>query len=209
MEVNVQLKTHLCLSAVLLVIVFCVNAHAQQDQPPAYVVHPNQEVRIAVPSVVADSTSDVDVIAASVATAVLDGAVCCDRNSALADQVGSITKFSLKELREKLGGKHYLQSGSSIVITDQYWPGSSVNVGEIVGSLLTEHPLLMVWDGHLYVVYGALYDEYVSDSGIMFSIRKLWLVDTRFSDKRRDLTFDRQTDDWNKVSGLLKLAITR
>jgi hypothetical protein len=74
---------------------------------------------------------------------------------------------------------------------------------------LTEHPLLMVWDGHLYVVYGALYDEYVSDSGIMFSIRKLWLMDTRFSDKRRNLTFDRQTDDWNKVSGLLKLAITR
>jgi hypothetical protein len=204
-----RLISHLRISAVLLVIFFCVNAHAQQDQPPGYVVHPNQEVRIAVPSVVAESTNDADVITASVAAAVLDGAVCCDRNSALVDQIGSITKFSLKELGEKLGGKHYLQSGSSIVIADQYWPGSSVNVGEIVGSLLTEHPLLMVWDGHLYVVYGALYDEYVSDSGIMFSIRKLWLMDTRFSDKRRNLTFDRQTDDWNKVSGLLKLAITR
>jgi hypothetical protein len=35
------------------------------------------------------------------------------------------------------------------------------------------------------------------------------LIDTRYSDQRRDVSFNRQTDDWGKVGGLLKLTITR
>jgi len=206
-----RLKSRLPLAVVLLVVLG-VNAHGQLDQGQSpYVFHPNQEVRVAsLPSVLADSTSDADVLAASVATAVMDRAICCDRNSALVDQLASITKFSLKELGEKVRGKQYLGSGSSIVVSDQYWSGSSVNAEAIVGSLLTQHPLLMVWSGHLYVVYGAVFDDYLYDSGANIRvIRKLLLIDTRFSDKRRYITFDRQTDDWNKVTGLLVLVITR
>lgn len=200
------------LSTLLLVVISCANAYGQLDQGQSpYVFHPNQEVRVAsLPSVVADSTSDTDVLAASVATAVMDRAVCCDRNSALVDQLASITKFSLKELSEKVRGKQYLSSGSSILVSDQYWSGSSVNAEAIVGSLLAQRPLLMVWSSHLYVVYGAAFDEYLYDSGAnMHVIRKLLLIDTRFSDKRRYVSFDRQTDDWSQVTGLLVLAITR
>jgi hypothetical protein len=114
------------------------------------------------------------------------------------------------ELGAKIRGKHYLDSGGSIVVTDQYWPGASVNPGGIIGSLVAQRPLLMDWDGHLYVVYGALFDEYRYDDGrLEWVIKKLSLVDTRFSDKRRYVSFDRQTDDWGKVTGLLALTITR
>ena len=217
-----RFKSHLPVSALLLlVVVFCVNAYAQLDQGQApYVVHPNQEVRIAsLPSVVADSTSDADVLAASVATAVMDPDICCGRNSALGDQVGSVSKFSLREpgekfllreLGERLRGKHSLDSGSPFTVADQYWPGASVNAEAIVGSLLMQRPLLMEWSGHLYVVYGAVFDEYSYDSNAnTHVIRKLFLVDTRYSDKRRYISFNRQTDDWSKVTALLSLAITR
>jgi hypothetical protein len=37
------------------------------------------------------------------------------------------------------------------------------------------------------------------------AIHKILLVDTRFSDARRQVTFDRLADDWGKVQGLVML----
>lgn len=192
-----------------LLAILAISASAQANQ--GYVLHPNQEVRIApLPTVVAGSSSEPDVVAASLAIAMGDPAVCCDRNSALADQLGSVTTFSLKELGEKLHGKRYLNSGSAIIVTDQYWPASAVTPEDIVGTLLAHHVLLAIWNGHLYVVYGAVFNEYIYDSGVrMRNIQKLLLLDARFDDDRRYLTFNRQTDDWSKVGGLLFVTITK
>jgi hypothetical protein len=207
----VQLK--LRVSTLLLVIVSCcVNAHTQQDVPGGWVLtRPNQEVRIVpLPAAVADSKSDSDVMVADVAIAVMDPDVCCGRKSALEDQAALAAGTSLKQLGEKLRGKHYLDSGETIVVTDNYWSGASVNAESIVASLVAQHPLLMDWDGHLYVVYGALFDEYAySSGGVSDVIKKLLLVDSRYAGKRRYVSFDRQTDDWGKVTGLLALTITR
>jgi len=205
----VQFKLRLAASTLLLILISCgVNANGQSEGD-TYVFHPNQEVRVAsLPSTVADSTSDFAVLTASVAIAVMAPDVCCGRNSALEDQM--VSGLSLRELGERLRGKHYLNSGSPILVADQYWSGASVNAEKIVGTLMAHHPLLMDWDGHLYVLYGAVFDEYKYSSGAnVHVIHKLLLVDTRFSDSRRHIFFDRQTDDWGKVAGLLSLAITR
>jgi len=189
----------------------CVNANSQTDVGPSYVFHPNQEVRVAaLPSAVAVSTSESAVLAASVATAVMERDVCCGPNSALEDQVASANKVSLRELGQKLRGKHYLDDGSSMIVADQYWSGASVNAEDIISSLMAQRPLLMDWSDHLYVLYAAVFDEYIAYSGPnIHVIHTLLLVDTRFSDRRRYVSFDRQTDDWGKVTGLLALAITR
>jgi hypothetical protein len=65
----------------------------------------------------------------------------------------------------------------------------------------------MEWNSHLYVVYGVTYVETVdSQSGaIVDAIHTILLLDTRFSDERRHVSFDRATDDWGKVQGLLML----
>jgi hypothetical protein len=202
---------HLRLSTLLLILVSCwMSAHSQTDGD-SYVFHPNQEVRVAaLPSVVAASTSESATLAASVATAVMDRNVCCDRNSALEDQVASAGKLSVKELGEKLRGKYYLSSGLPIVVVDQYWPAASVNPEGIIGSLMAQCPLLMLWNGRLYVMYGAVFDEYKYYSGTnVHVIRTLLLVDTRFSDERRYVSFNRQTDDWGRVTGLLALTTKR
>jgi len=204
-----------CLSipaALIVIVIFCsVSAHGQLDGAEGYTFHPNQVIQVAsLPSVVADSTADADVLTASVASAVMDPDVCCDRKSALVDQLGSVTTSSLQAVGEELRGKHYLDSGASIVISDQFWAGAAIHAEEIIATLAAQRPLMMVWKGHLYVVSGAIFDEYLYYSGAnMCVIHKLLLVDTRFSGKRRHVTFDRQTDDWSNVSGLLSLAITR
>lgn len=208
-----RLPSRLSIPAALIVLViFCsTNAHGQLDGAEGYTFHPNQVVQVAsLPSAVADSTADTDVLTASVASAVMDPDICCDRKSALVDQLGSVTTFSLPQLGEKLRGKRYLDSGASFAITDQYWPAAAVHAEEIIATLAAQRPLLMVWKGHLYVVSGAIFDEYLYYSGAnMCVIHKLLLVDTRFSGKRRHVTFDRQTDDWSNVTGLLSLAVTR
>jgi len=203
------LKRHLPASILLLTLISCCSANAQTEGQSPPVVLLNQEVRVAaLPSIVADSRSESDVMTASVAIAVMDAEICCGRRSALEDRTGSAR--SLKELGEKLRGKHYLDSGSSIVIADQYWPGESVNADVIVNTLMAQRPLIMHWNGHFYVVCGAVFDEYrYSDGGDAHVVHKLLLIDARFSDHSRFTVFNRETDDWGKVSGLLALVITR
>jgi hypothetical protein len=207
-----QLKLHLPFSAFLLIVISCAVNASSQDMPGGWVLtRPNQEVRVEpLPSIVADSKSASDVMLADVAIAVMDPNVCCGRKSALEDQADLPEGASLKELGEKLRGKHYLDSGEKIVVADYYWSGASVNAESIVNSLVEQNPLLMDWNGHLYVVYGAEFDEYAySSGGIADVIQKLLLVDSRYAGKRRYLSFDRQTDDWGKVTGVLELTITR
>ncbi len=39
------------------------------------------------------------------------------------------------------------------------------------------------------------------------SIYKFQLLDTRYSDSRREVAFNRETDDWSKVQGMLWLTV--
>lgn len=193
----------------LLLVIVASAASAAQDIPGGWVLtRPNQEVRItSLPAIVADSKSASDVMVADVAIALMDPGLCCGRKSALED---SVRGASLKDLGESLRGKHYLDSGESIVVTDHYWPAANVHAEEIVNLLAGQQPLLMDWDGHVYLVYGAEFDEYAYSSGGRADIiRELLLVDSRYSGKRRYTSFDRQNDDWGKVTGLLALTISR
>ena len=69
----------------------------------------------------------------------------------------------------------------------------------------------MIWDSHLYVVYGVVY-RWVWVGGTTEGgatartvIRKFLLLDTRYSDSRREVVFTRDTNDADKVQGLLFL----
>ncbi len=196
---------------IVLVVICCLARAQAQDVPGGWTLtRPNEEVRVTPLPSVAASRSPSDVLLASVEIASMDPAVCCGRNSALEDEAVLGGNTSLKELGEKLRGKHYLDSGQTITVTDQYWSGAAANAGWIIGSLAAQRPLLLDWDDHVYVIYGAVFDEYAySSGGVTDVVKKLLLVDTRYSGKRRYVVFDRQSDDWNKVTGLLALNVTR
>ncbi len=63
----------------------------------------------------------------------------------------------------------------------------------------------MAWNSHLYVVTGVVYVESAdySTGATAYIIRKFLLVDTRYSDARREVAFSRGADDSDKVQGLL------
>jgi len=203
-------QARVSVSSLLLVVCVCLGA-VGQDIPTGWVLtHPNQQIRVAPLPSTTSATSPTDVLVASVEVTVMDPAVCCGKRSALEDEAALTEPTSLKELGQKLRGKHYLDSGETITVVDQYWSRTTLKAESLVGWLKEQHPLLMEWDEHLYVVYGAVFDEYNYSSGAVADvIKKLLLLDMRYSGKRRYTAFDRQTDDWSKVNSLLALSVTR
>jgi len=168
--------------------------------------HATKEVRISdLPSLTSKSRDRSDVLAASVQIIFRDKDICCGRNSALEDDIQRADSRSLKDVSATLQGRHLLSDGRPITVTADYVPAAAINSGALIAALTEQRAPLMEWNSHLYVVYGAVYVETVdSESGsTMDAIRTLLLLDTRFSDERRQVTFNRLTDDLGKVQGLL------
>jgi len=176
------------------------------------VYYPKQEVRISdLPSLTAKSTNATDVLVTSVEIIFRDKEVCCGKKSALEDRVQSADPMSLKDIGNKLQGRHLLSDGRPIIVAAEYLPAASVNSGQLISALMEKRSPLMEWNSHLYVVYGVIYDKTLdySSGATMDAIRKFLLLDTRFSDERREDSFNGQTDDWGKVQGLLLLKAAR
>jgi hypothetical protein len=184
-------------------------ANAQENRNSVFLA--NQEVRVAnLPSLTAPSTHRSAVLATALEIILNDKAVCCGKDSALQDAVSYATltdPVSLKELSAKLQGKHPLNDGGAIVATSEYVPQSSISPGLIVATLRDQHALLIEWKSHLYVLYGATFDENrdLGSGERDYAIHKLLLLDPRFSDQRRETEFNRETDDLSAVQGLLTL----
>jgi len=201
-------KLHLLYVPVFLALVLPL-AYGQQEGD-SYVLHPNQEVRIEdLSAVKAQSTGGAAVLLAAVETVLHNQDLCCEQDSALADSVISADPLSLKDLSVKLQGRHLLSDGRPIIASAEYLPPSSINPDQIIKSLRDKHAILMQWNSHVYVLYGTTFDETRYNSGLrMYAIRKLLLLDPRFSDERREVSFNRETDDWGKVQGMLMLTVT-
>jgi hypothetical protein len=61
----------------------------------------------------------------------------------------------------------------------------------------------------MYVVRGVTYRrDYDPVTGAQLNtILKFHLLDTRYSDSNRRVIFNRETDDWSKVQGLMRLTV--
>jgi hypothetical protein len=178
----------------------CYSRHHQ-------VSYPDQEIHIHdLPSLTAQSKHASDLLAASLEIVFNDKQVCCGKNSALEDSVQSSDPKSLKDIASKLQGRHLLSDGRPVIVTAEYLTTDQVNAGHLISMLVANHAPLMMWNSHLYVVDGLSYVENVdAHGGVSYVTHKFSLQDARFSDSRREVSFDRLTEDAGKVQGLLFL----
>jgi hypothetical protein len=168
---------------------------------------PDKEVRVHdLPSLTARSAHAPDVLATSMEIVFDNKEVCCGRDSALEDSVQSSDPKLLKDIASKVQGRHLLSDGRPIMITAEYLTPDQVNVGHLIYMLAANHAPLMMWNSHLYVVDGLSYAANAdADGGVEYVSHKFLLLDVRFSDSRREVSFDRLTEDAAKVQGLLFL----
>jgi len=176
------------------------------------ILHQDQEIQVHnLPSLMARSHDPSDVLLTSLDTVFHDRGICCGKDSALEDSASAADPGSLKDVASKLNGRHLLGDGRPIKVTAEYVPTDAMNAGSLISAILNQHAALLEWNSHLYVVYGLVYfwSEYGGggDQGYtpVTVIHKLLLWDTRYSDSRREVVFNRDTDDMSKIQGLLFL----
>jgi hypothetical protein len=179
---------------------------------PAYSQTYYQEHEVQVPNlplVVSRSDDPSDVLLASLQTLFHDQEICCGRDSALEDSAQAADARSLKEISAKLDGRHLMGDGHPIHIAAEYVTPEAVTASRVVSAITDQHPLLMQWNSHLYVVYGVDYmrTEDLSAGVTATVIRKFLLWDTRCSDERRNVVFNRDTEDPSRVQGILFLQL--
>jgi hypothetical protein len=197
--------TRRCVGCLALVCIVAVSAGAQNA-----VYASKQEVRVAnLPSLNSPSMKATAVLATELETIIQDSAVCCGKDSALEDAVLSCSA-SLKTLSEKLQGKHVLSDGLSVTVHAEYVPQSAVNAGLLVSTLKNQQPMLFDWKSRVYVLYGATFDVVSFEDGrMLYEVHKLFLLDLRYSDQRRETEFNKATDDWDKVQGVMTVSVER
>jgi hypothetical protein len=196
-----RLTIRVCVSSTRWVVASCLAVCCFAGGQAAY---PDQEIRVRdLPLLTARSTHASDVLATSLEIVFNDKEVCCGKNSSLEDSVQASNPKSLKDIASKLQGKHRLSDGRPIMVTAEYLTPDQVTAGHLIYMLGANHAPLMMWDSHLYVVDGLKYAENAdTDSDVT---HKFLLQDSRFSDSRRAVSFDRLTEDAGKVQGLLFL----
>jgi hypothetical protein len=173
-----------------------------------------QEVRVSdLPVVVARSKEPSDVLQASLATIFHDKSVCCGKDSALAldESVAKADPLSLKDVAAKLQGSHRLSDGRPIMVTAEYYEPAAINSSTVITTLQDKQAMLMEWNSQLYVCYGVTYRrDYEPNTGsLVNTILKFLLLDTRYSDSRREAVFNREIDDWSKVQGMLRVRVAQ
>ena len=169
-----------------------------------------QEVRVSgLPVLIAPSHQPMDVLRTSLATIILDKNICCVEESALRDSFERADPPSLKDAAEKLQERHLLSDGRSIMVTAEYLDSATVNASTLITTLRDHHATLFEWNSHMYVCNGVTYrKDYDPVTGAQMNIiLKFHLLDTRYSDSRRKIVFDRATDDWSEVQGLIRLTV--
>ncbi len=173
--------------------------------------YPEQEIHARdLPPVTARSTHAIDVLAASVEVVFNNKEICCGKNSALEDSIQASDPKSLKDVAEKLQGRHLLSDGRPIVINAEFLTPETASAGHLITMISDGHAALMEWDSHLYVVEGATCVKTLdpTSNAVSYAIHKILLQDVRYSDSRRAVSFDRLNDDISKVQGLLFLQVT-
>ena len=174
------------------------------------ILNQDQEIQVHdLPSLMARSQDRSDVLLTSLDTVFHNREICCGKDSALEDSAGAADPKSLKDVASKLDGRHLLSDGRPMMVTATYLTPDAVNSGLLVTWFHNQHAALMQWNSHVYVVHGIVYMWIASGdptSGSMTQttlIHKFLLWDTRYSDSRREIVFNRDVDDLSKVQGFL------
>ena len=120
------------------------------------------------------------------------------------------TLASLEQLARVVTGEYVLDDGRKVRLEAHTAPGAPVNMDSIILSLRRGQPTLLLWKGHAYVLYGAVYDEYISPTGHrFFDIREIKLIDPFYvEDERRLVSFLKDRDDPGDIGGTFEVTVT-
>jgi hypothetical protein len=176
---------------------------------PAQLVNLDQQIEVKdLPSLISPSPHSSDILVTSLAIVLHNPEVCCGKDSALEDSVEKADPKSLQDVAAKLTGRHLLGDGRPIMVNAEFFPPEKTTAGYLITTMTSRNALLMEWNSRVYVVHGLIYFWQPAGTpdgpaGPIPVVHKFLLWDTRYSDSRRELVFNRDSDDLGKVQGFL------
>ena len=116
----------------------------------------------------------------------------------------------VEKLMSYVEGVYILEGNRRVRITAAVQPGAPRSVDALIVSLRKGRPILFLWKGRPYLLYGLLYDENVKNTGQReFYIREFRLIDPLFAPGKAERTriFLRDRDDAAAIDALITLHV--
>ena len=212
---NIGMTRHIktpAFNVVLVVSFFLIGPLTGQDVPlGGYpVVHPYRRIQISnLAGISSTDTTSPAITKAALAIVISASKVNCEHDSQLESIADANAGASLQTLVTKVAGAFCSENGRRFRVTASFVPNSAIQGNNIIASLKQGQPLLIEWKDVLYVLYGVVYDERIHSSGRQDNfIREFLLIDPRYSDKRRLVTFERDKDNFAEVEGIASIRTT-
>jgi hypothetical protein len=106
---------------------------------------------------------------------------------------------------QSLGGDYSLDGGQKVRIHGEYQEGPAPS-GAMLNSLRLGRPLMLVWNGRPYLLYGIIYDELIHSSGKAnsFLVREFHLLDAALpaNDPKRVIVLKKDGEDDGPITGI-------
>jgi hypothetical protein len=126
------------------------------------------------------------------------GSVCKEQNP------------TFDRMTRALDGNFYLEDGKKVRLETRNVTGAPTVIDDILMSMKTQHPLILFWKGHAYLLKGVVYSEFlVSSNGAkVYELDELKLLDpTATKSEEREVSFLRNRDDANQIDGVMDVKI--
>lgn len=123
------------------------------------------------------------------------GEVCIDRTP------------TLESIAAVLEGDYVLEDGRKVHLRTRIYHGAPTAVDDIILAVRQQHPWLLYWRGHAYLLSGLVFDEYQAGTGDrMFIAKRLLLQDPYFSSEKRHVIFDREQHEVSELEGMMEIV---
>ena len=108
-----------------------------------------------------------------------------------------------------IDGDYALEDGRKVRLQSTVIPGAPTIPDQVIAPLRLGQPVLLFWKGRAFLLYGAVFDEYIYPNGQrMFEVRELKLLDPLAAGKQRQVSFVNGSDDPSQLGGALLVTAT-
>jgi len=190
------------------------NGLAADNKPKVATVHnPDQYVELrGVPAVKAEQECNNWARAAAVEAILRKQGVQMDQRSWVLKQSGGLPCIdrldSLEQLKRIVDGEYALPDQRRVRVTARYTAGLPASTDTLLRPLAFGRPYILFWSGRPLLVYGAVWDELVYQTGQkLVLIKRLQMIDTTAAGDKRSISFERDKDQASALGAMFDVEV--
>lgn len=191
-----------------------VTSPAADNKPKAAIVHnPDQYVELRdVSEVKAEQGCNNWAWAAAVEAILRKQGVQMDQRTWVMKQNGGLPCIdrldSLEQLKRIVDGDYALADQRRVRVTARYTAGLPAATDTLLRPLAFGRPYILFWSGRPFLVYGAVWDEQVYQTGQkLVLIKRLQMIDPTATGEKRKITFERDKDQASALGAMFDVEV--